>query len=112
MFAIELIMRVHKEQGYGCNGENQATRTTPVDRSPQKGMILIALLWVLAALSLLALNLSSTVRGELNVASASAQGEKAYFFARGGLEAALYQLVYPAGDPEKQKARFPYRDGM
>jgi general secretion pathway protein K len=75
-------------------------------------MILITLLWVLAALSLLALNLSSTVRGELNVASASMQGEKAYFFARGGLEAALYQLVYPSSDPEKQKARFPYRDGM
>jgi general secretion pathway protein K len=75
-------------------------------------MILIALLWVLAALSLLALNLSSTVRSELNVASASGQAGKAYFFARGGLEAALYRLVYPLGDPEKQKARFPYRDGM
>ena len=111
MSAIELKMRVHNE-GHGCRNRESQARKTPVGRSPQKGMILIALLWVLAALSLLALNLSSTVRGELNVASASAQGEKAYFFARGGLEAALYQLVYPSGDPEKQKARFPYRDGM
>jgi len=112
MFVVELMMRVHKE-GYGsCNSEYQATRENPVRRGPQNGMILIGLLWILAALSLLALNLSSTVRGELNVASASLQGEKAYFFARGGLEAALYQLVYPSGDPEKQKARFPYRDGM
>ena len=112
MSAIELVTRLHQENGNCRQRESQATRRTPPRRSSQRGMILIALLWILAALSLLALNLSSTVRGELNAASASMQGEKAYFFARGGLEAALYQLVYPSADPEKQKSRFPYRDGM
>jgi general secretion pathway protein K len=105
-------MRLYKKGKSFGHSEGRVTCRTAPRRSPQKGMILIALLWVLAALSLLALNLSSTVRGELNVASASAQAEKAYFFARGGLEAALYQLVYPSADPERQKARFPYRDGM
>jgi general secretion pathway protein K len=105
-------MSVHKE-GYGCRSRgHHATRKASAPHSRQQGMILIVLLWVLAALSLLALNLSSTVRGELSIASASGQAEKAYFFARGGLEMALYRLVYPSGDPEKQKARFPYRDGM
>jgi general secretion pathway protein K len=111
MSATELAMRLHEKSSSSGDSENRANRTA-ARRSPEQGMILIALLWILAALSLLALNLSSTVRGELNVASASIQGEKAYFFARGGLEAALYQLVYPSADPEKQKARFPYRDGM
>jgi type II secretory pathway component PulK len=112
MTATVLAMRLYEQGNSSGNSEDRVNCRTAPWPSPQKGMILIALLWILAALSLLALNLSSTVRGELNVASASAQGEKAYFFARGGLEAALYQLVYPSADPEKQKARFPYRDGM
>ena len=112
MSATELATRLHKKGNSSGNRGDRVTCRTASWRSPQRGMILIALLWILAALSMLALNLSSTVRGELNVALASLQGEKAYFFARGGLEAALYQLVYPSADPEKQKARFPYRDGM
>jgi general secretion pathway protein K len=80
--------------------------------SQQKGMVLIALLWILVALSLLALNLSSTVRTEASVAAASGEAEKAYFFARGGLEAVIHRLVYPERDPEKQKRLFRYRDGM
>src|SRR4030095_17216135 len=104
MSATELAMRLHEKGNSSGDSENRANRTA-ARRRPQQGMILIALLWVLAALSLLALNLSSSVRGELNVASASLQGEKAYFFARGGLEAALYQLVYPSFDSEKKKSR-------
>ena len=93
MSATELAMRLHEKGNSSGNSEDRAICRTAPRRSLEQGMILIALLWVLAALSLLALNLSSTVRGELNVSSASMQGEKAYFFARGGLEAALYQLV-------------------
>ena len=112
MSATERVLRLHREKDPARHSEGRATRTNPTGSGQQQGMILIVLLWVLAALSLLALNLSSTVRGELSVASASGQAEKAYFFARGGLETALYRLVYPSGDPEKQKARFPYHDGM
>ncbi len=77
-----------------------------------RGVILIALLWVLAALSLLALNLAATVRIEVGLAQASGESEKAYFYARGGLEKALYHLFFPNPDPDKQKALFPYGAGM
>ena len=61
----------------------------------EQGFVLITLLWVLAALSLLALNLASTVRAEMSMAIAAEESEKAYFYARGALEAVIYQLVYP-----------------
>jgi general secretion pathway protein K len=78
----------------------------------EHGFVLITLLWVLAALSLLALNLASTVRTEMSMAVATEESEKAYFYARGALEAVIYQLVYPESDKEKQKKIFPYSDGM
>jgi len=77
-----------------------------------RGVILIGLLWVLTALSLLALNLASTVRSEVKVAQASGEAEKAYFYARGGLEEALYHLTFPDKDQEKQSSFFPYAGGM
>src|SRR5262249_57161016 len=111
MSSIELVMHICTKSDTAGNSEGRLAGTTPVG-CPQRGVILIALLWVLAALSLLALNLSSTVRSELSAASASGLAGKGYFFARGALEAAVYDLVYPLPDPEKQKARFSYRDGM
>lgn len=74
--------------------------------------MLITLLWVLVALSLLALNLAYTVRVEMSMASAAEESEKAYFYARGALAAVTYQLVYPDPDKEKQTKLFPYSDGM
>jgi general secretion pathway protein K len=67
---------------------------------------------VLVALSLLALNLSSTVRTEMSIASASGDSEKAYFYARGALEAVIYRIVYPEIDREKQEKLLPYAAGM
>jgi general secretion pathway protein K len=78
----------------------------------EQGVILIALLWVLTALSLLALNLAFTVRTEANAAQASGEAEKCYFYARGGLEAALYRIIFPDKDEERQKNLFPYAGGM
>ena len=78
----------------------------------EQGFVLITLLWVLAALSLLALNLAYTVRAEMSMASAAEASEKAYFYARGALEAVTYQLAYPDPDKEKQNKLFPYSDGM
>ncbi|MEW5975195.1 MAG: type II secretion system protein GspK [Acidobacteriota bacterium] len=77
-----------------------------------KGIVLIALLWVLAALSLIAVSFASTVRLELQVAGAASDAERAYFFARGAAEAVLYRLAYPDQDRERQKELFPYAGGM
>jgi len=78
----------------------------------ERGVILIALLWVLTALSLLALNLAFTVRTEANAAQASGEAERCYFYARGGLEAALYRIIFPYKDDEKEKEFLPYAGGM
>jgi general secretion pathway protein K len=78
----------------------------------KQGFVLITLLWVLAALSLLALNLASTVRAEMSMARAAEESEKAYFYARGALEAVVYQMVYPELDKAGQKKLPPYADGM
>jgi general secretion pathway protein K len=90
--------------------ESQSTRAW----SPrgQEGIILIALLWVLAAVSLLAINLASVVRGETSVAQAGAEAERCYFYARGVSEVALYRLAYADRDPEKRSRMFPYGGGM
>lgn len=78
----------------------------------QDGVVLIALLWVLVAVSLLALNLASVVRSETAVAQASGEADQCYFYARGVLEVALYRLSYADRDPEKRRHLFPYSDGM
>jgi len=80
--------------------------------SVARGIVLIPLLWVLTALSFLALDLASTVRAEVNVTQASGEAEKAYFYAQGGLEEVLFHIVFPYPDPEKQKQLFPYAGGM
>jgi len=77
-----------------------------------RGIVLIPLLWVLAALSLLALDLASTVRAEVKVTQASGEAERSYFFAQGGLEEVLFHIVFPYPDAEKQKRLFPYAGGM
>ena len=77
-----------------------------------RGVVLITVLWIMVGLSLLALTLAATVRTEATLARASGEAERAYFFARGAMEAALYRLAYPDPDPEKQQALFPYADGM
>src|SRR5262249_31151943 len=80
--------------------------------SRSRGIVLITLLWVLAALSLIALDLASTVRAEVNVTQASGEAEKSYFFAQGSLEEFLFHIVFPYADAVKQKHLFPYAGGM
>ena len=77
-----------------------------------KGFVLIALLWVLAGVSLLALDLASTVRTEAGIAQSAGEAEKAYFVARGGLEEVIYRLSFPDKDATQQLKAFPYADGM
>jgi general secretion pathway protein K len=78
----------------------------------EDGVVLIALLWLLVALSLLAMNLASEVRTEASLARSSGDSEKAYFLARGALEQVIYRLSFPDKEEEKQKSVFPFSDGM
>ena len=83
-----------------------------ISRPKEKGVVLVALLWVLAALSLLALNFAASVRTEASLAQSAGEAERDYFFARGGLEEVIYLLAFPEKDPEKQSRLFPYAGGM
>jgi general secretion pathway protein K len=77
-----------------------------------QGIVLIPLLWVLTALSLLALDLASSVRAEVNMTQAVGESERSYFYAQGGLEEVLFHIAFPYSDNEKQKRLFPYAAGM
>jgi type II secretory pathway component PulK len=81
-------------------------------RKRSEGIVLIALLWILVALSLLALNLASTTRAETSVAQAFGEAERCYFHARGALETVLYQLSFSKRDAETQTLLFSYGGGM
>jgi general secretion pathway protein K len=81
-------------------------------KNNERGIVLLILLWTLALLSLLALNLASSVQTETTMARTTLDSEQAYFFTRGALEETLFWLSFPNRDEEKQKARFPYRSGM
>jgi type II secretory pathway component PulK len=70
------------------------------------------MLWVLVALTLLALSLASTTRAETEVAQAMGEAERCYFYARGALETAIYRLSFSKADAETQAALFPYGGGM
>ena len=83
-----------------------------INRSKDIGFVLVALLWVLVALSLLALNFASTVRIEGSLAQSNGEAERAQCFARGGLEEVIFQLAFPDKDVQKQTLHFPYADGM
>jgi len=83
-----------------------------IQRQGNEGVVLIALLWVLVALTLLALNLASTTRAETEVAQALGEAERCYFHARGALETVIYQLSFSKRDAETQAQLFPYGGGM
>jgi general secretion pathway protein K len=59
----------------------------------EKGVILIALLWILAALSVIALSFSRESAVEVAGARNTRELERSYFVARAGIAAAAYQLV-------------------
>lgn len=78
----------------------------------RQGIVLLTTLWIMVGLSVLALTLAATVRTEARLARASGDAEKACFYARGVLEAVLYQIAFSDPDPQKQGDLFPYGGGM
>lgn len=71
---------------------------------PQKGSALLAVLWLIAALSAIAFSVATTVRGEVERSSTAADGARAYFLARGAFERALMWIQWgdirnPDGSP-------------
>jgi general secretion pathway protein K len=76
----------------------QAKRPAP------RGSALIAVLWLVAALSVIAFSVAGTVRSEVQRTSTAIDGEKAYFLATGAVERALLYMGWrfyttPDGSP-------------
>jgi general secretion pathway protein K len=83
----------------------------------QDGTILIALLWILVALSVIALSFSRETFVEVAAARNSQSLESAYFIARAGIDSTVYQLLKkrftPRIDqPELQEAPDPLDLGL
>jgi general secretion pathway protein K len=61
--------------------------------SHQRGAILIVVLWVLLAVSLLALSFSASVRTEVDAARNLVEEKQSYYLARAGIEYAIYEIL-------------------
>lgn len=69
-----------------------------------EGVILIALLWILAALSVIALSLSRESFVEVAAARNTQSLEDSYFVARAGIASTIYQLIKKRFNPPIQRA--------
>jgi type II secretory pathway component PulK len=72
----------------------------------EKGVILIALLWILTAISVIALSFSRESFVEVAAARNAQSLEKAYFVARAGIAATVYQLMQRRIMPSVRQAGF------
>jgi general secretion pathway protein K len=66
-------------------------------RKPSRGAALLAVLWLAAALSAIALTIANTVRGETERSSTDSDGLRAYYLAQGAIDRMLVYLEKPDG---------------
>ena len=70
----------------------------------RRGGALISVLWLTAALAAIAFSVGALVRGEIERATNSSEGTRAYFLARGAMERMLFEIerTMPAGQGNGQ----------
>lgn len=61
-------------------------------RKRQQGTALLAVLWLTAALSMIALSIADTVRSEIERSIAQQESLRAYYMARGAVEEAIFRM--------------------
>jgi len=59
----------------------------------ERGAILLVVLWVVLALSMLAVSFSATIRTEVDAARYLVEQKQAYYMARAGMEYALFEVL-------------------
>jgi general secretion pathway protein K len=59
----------------------------------ERGAILIVVLWVILAVSLLAISFSASIRTEVDAARNVVEQKQAYYLARAGIEYAVYEVL-------------------
>ena len=58
-----------------------------------KGVVLLVVLWVMLAMSMLALSFSASIRTEVDAARNVVDQKESYYLARAGIEYALYKVI-------------------
>lgn len=79
---------------------------------PARGGALLAVLWLVAALSAIALTIASTVRAEVELSTLHFEGVRAYFLARAGVERAALWVQWGAGMEGASSSPRYYQRGM
>ncbi|MDA2933887.1 general secretion pathway protein GspK [Acidobacteria bacterium AH-259-D05] len=64
-----------------------------VCRGEHKGVVLVLVLWVMVAMSLLALSFSAAIRTEVDAARNVVDQKESYYLARAGVEYAIYKVI-------------------
>ncbi len=78
--------------------EPQNTASVRRSRCSTRGGALLAVLWLVAALSAIALTIAATVRSEVELSTIHAEGVRAYFLARAGIERAALWVQWGGGN--------------
>ncbi len=65
----------------------------------QRGVALLAVLWLTVALSFMGMTTSYLVRTEVEAVSNQIESQRSYYLARGGIEAAIHTIVLPSITP-------------
>lgn len=73
--------------------ESTIRRTYSDRQGKEKGAVLLIVLWVVLAMSLLAISFSATIRTEVDAARYLVEQKQAYYMARAGLEYAVYEIL-------------------
>ncbi|MCW5964891.1 MAG: general secretion pathway protein GspK [Bryobacterales bacterium] len=81
-------------------------------RRSTRGGALLAVLWLVAALSAIALTIASTVRAEVELSTLHFEGVRAYFLARAGVERAALWVQWGAGMEGTGSGPRYYQRGM
>ncbi len=59
----------------------------------QAGSVLIVVMWVMVAMSLLAMSFSASIRTEVDAARNAVDQKEAYYLSRAGIEYAIYKII-------------------
>ncbi len=79
----------------------------------QQGVALLAVLWLTVALSVIAMTTAALVRTEAAAVTNRLESERGYYLARGGVEAAIFAMLYPSSaQPGAVAAADEYRPGQ
>lgn len=73
--------------------KRNAIRSYEPQQGGEKGAILLVVLWVVLAMSLLAISFSATIRTEVDASRYLVEQKQAYYMARAGMEYAVYEIL-------------------